>query len=455
MNVAFKTRPLAELFGISRKTFVPGGRPSALFLHYSIPAWDESGRPVSELGAEIGSAKIQVSIPGILVSKLNPRIPRVIQVEPQEGQNACASTEFIYYTPYDSAINLRFYYHYFSSRFFQKRLEAIAIGSTNSQTRAKPSETLIWGIPHPLPDQQRRISEILDTADEAIANTEAVIEKLKMVRAGMMHDLLTRGLDKNGKLRPPASEAPKLYKEECGEFIPKDWDVKPLAALGITTSGGTPNRQVAKYWDGGIPWIKTAEIDYRLITAAEETISEKGLKESSAKLIPSGMILMAMYGEGITRGRVAILGIDATINQACLAISPGPSLNRDFLYWSLVYSYRRLRDLSNDGSQKNLNAALVGSFPIAHPIDKDLREQSAIAEALGASSTRAAIFGRRVTTQIGRSGHRFAKALRKATDSGKRSPPPFQRRKVSFLRRRPSSASSLSAAATGSCFTKL
>jgi type I restriction enzyme S subunit len=228
--------------------------------------------------------------------------------------------------------------------------------------------------------EQRRIAVILDAVAEAIQTTKAGIDKLRMLQQGVLRDLLTRGMVVGGKLRPTASTAPEFYHEVDGECLPLGWSLRPLSSLCATSSGGTPDRQVRRYWGGSVPWIKTAEIDYRLITEAAETITERGLNESSAKLIPEGTILMAMYGEGVTRGKVAILGIDAAINQACLAIFPGSNLNRDFLYWTLVHCYRRLRDLSNEGSQKNLSSTLVGSFQIAHP--SSLKEQAAIAEIL-------------------------------------------------------------------------
>jgi type I restriction enzyme S subunit len=190
MKSTFQTCALSQLFKITRKVVVPSSRPTATFYHYSIPAWDELGGPCRESGSDIGSAKLQISSPGILVSKLNPRIPRVILVHPQPDQNCCASTEFIYYTPCDSTVNLRFYYHYFASRLFQRRLEAIAIGSTNSQTRAKPSETLSWQIPHPHPSEQRRIAEILDAIVSQIKTEQMNLDKLVNLKSGLTDDLL-------------------------------------------------------------------------------------------------------------------------------------------------------------------------------------------------------------------------------------------------------------------------
>jgi len=95
-----------------------------------------------------------------------------------------------------------------------------------------------------------------------------------------------------------------------------------LGKVANIYSGGTPSRTKSRYWNGDIPWVKTAQIQNCLVGAddIDEFISEEGLKKSSTKMVPEGTILMAMYGQGKTRGQVAILEIDATINQACAAI---------------------------------------------------------------------------------------------------------------------------------------
>ena len=88
-------------------------------------------------------------------------------------------------------------------------------------------------------------------------------------------------------------------------------------------AGGTPERDNPAYWhEGTIPWVKTGEVDYCVITDTEEKITQSGLDNSAAKLLPSGTVLVAMYGQGITRGKVAMLGIEAATNQACVGLIP-------------------------------------------------------------------------------------------------------------------------------------
>ncbi|MEH2191694.1 MAG: restriction endonuclease subunit S [Nostoc sp.] len=162
--------------------------------------------------------------------------------------------------------------------------------------------------------------------------------------------------------------------------LPSHWKSAKLGEIAHITSGGTPSRNKLEYWNGDIPWVKTGEINYGIITSTEEKITYDGLNNSSTKIIPANTLLMAMYGQGVTRGRVAILGIDAAINQACAAIyiNNGNTLT-DFLFYSLYYSYEKIRNLGHGANQKNLNSALIKSIEVYLPT---LPEQKTIAHTL-------------------------------------------------------------------------
>jgi type I restriction enzyme, S subunit len=118
----------------------------------------------------------------------------------------------------------------------------------------------------PVPDislkLQQKIASILETLDQTIAHTEALIQKYQQIKAGLMHDLFTRGITPDGKLRTPREQAPELYRESAIGWIPKEWEILPLHKLSEMSSGGTPKRNEISYWNGDIPWIKTGEIQY-------------------------------------------------------------------------------------------------------------------------------------------------------------------------------------------------
>ena len=160
-----------------------------------------------------------------------------------------------------------------------------------------------------------------------------------------------------------------------------DWLETNIDEIAKVTSGGTPSRSKSEYWCGNIPWITTSQINFKDITEAEEFITEIGLKNSSAKLFPKGTILLALYGQGITRGRVSVLDIDATTNQACAAIMlKSTKTNIRFIFYYLQSKYEEIRNLANDGGQKNLSGGLVKTLSIAYPSHE--KEQQKIASFL-------------------------------------------------------------------------
>lgn len=153
-----------------------------------------------------------------------------------------------------------------------------------------------------------------------------------------------------------------------------------LGDVAKISSGGTPDRSNPSYWGGAIPWVKTGEIQFGIIQDAEEKITPIALKESSAKLVPAGSLLMAMYGQGKTRGQVALLGIEAAINQACAAILPHDVQDSRYLFQFLAANYENVRRLSNSGSQENLNAELIRNIRLFYPTKT---EREKIADILG------------------------------------------------------------------------
>lgn len=165
-------------------------------------------------------------------------------------------------------------------------------------------------------------------------------------------------------------------------MLPNGWKKVKLGDVAKVTSGGTPLRTQSEYWNGNIPWVKTAQIQNGYISKdqVDEYITELGVKESSAKIVPKGTLLMAMYGQGKTRGQVAILDIDATINQACAAFHlKEDEVATQYLFQYFLFNYENIRNLSNDGGQKNLSAEIIKKIPLDLP---PIEEQKKIAATL-------------------------------------------------------------------------
>lgn len=147
------------------------------------------------------------------------------------------------------------------------------------------------------------------------------------------------------------------------------------------TSGGTPKSTTAAFYHPKeIPWLKTGEVNYSRIYDTENYISKEGLARSSAKLIPVNSVIVAMYGQGDTAGRVAINKIPLCTNQACCNLIVNHAVaDYEYVFYALSTLYEKLVSLKNGGAQPNLNAGIIKSIEIPFP---NLKTQHRIAEIL-------------------------------------------------------------------------
>ena len=149
------------------------------------------------------------------------------------------------------------------------------------------------------------------------------------------------------------------------DMIPTHWDTSKLKWYSDRYSGGTPDKNRQDYWLGGtIPWLNSGAVNDGLISEPSTFITEGGFANSSAKWVPSGSLVMALAGQGKTKGTVAQLAIDATTNQSMAAIVPRNMLAGRFLYWWLASNYQNIRNMSGGDDRDGLNLELLGSIPI-------------------------------------------------------------------------------------------
>lgn len=261
---------------------------------------------------------------------------------------------------YDS----KYLYYYISH--YRHDLERISAGSTFKAITKDDLEK--FSVTLPPTDEKQKIVSILTTLDDAIQRSRQAAAETERFKAGVMHELITKGIG-HTKFR----EDPNIG------MVPNEWGVKKLGEISDIVSGGTPSRTDKNFWNGNIPWIKTGEIRYNIINNSEEKITKAGLENSAARIIPKGTLLMALYGQGVTRGRVAITGIEATINQACAAIMFKEDIDTKFIFYFLSGQYESIRSLSGGSNQNNLNIPLIKSVPISIP---PLAEQQQIAAIL-------------------------------------------------------------------------
>jgi len=151
---------------------------------------------------------------------------------------------------------------------------------------------------------------------------------------------------------------PEIESEEIPYSIPKNWIWTRLDHITYISTGSTPSTSSREYYIGGnIPWVTSSLTSQKFIFNADTKITEKAVQDCSLKVYPEGTLLVALYGQGKTRGQVSELGISATINQACSAIVFWKNNEpvKDFLKLVLTGNYEKIRSISAGGAQPNLN----------------------------------------------------------------------------------------------------
>jgi len=232
----------------------------------------------------------------------------------------------------------------------------------------------------PLPplDEQRAIAGFLrrETAriDGLVEKKRRLIELLQEKRSALISHAVTKGLNPDAPMKPSGIDW-------LGD-VPKHWRVAALRYFAVFGTGSTPDRSNPAYWDGNIPWVKTGEIRYEPIASTEETITDEGLRNSACWIAPAGTLLIALYGQGDTRGRVAILNIPAAFNQACVAITPKKDLVVEYLHAYLEFAYRHIRNVGNESTQMNMSTEYVRRIPIAvPPVEEQIQIAAQVADA--------------------------------------------------------------------------
>ncbi|WP_270383738.1 restriction endonuclease subunit S, partial [Ligilactobacillus salivarius] len=162
-----------------------------------------------------------------------------------------------------------------------------------------------------------------------------------------------------------AKEEKKAPKLRLNGYT-NDWERKKLGDVAKITPGGTPSKNISNYWyPKEIPWLSSGEINKEIIFSTDDMISKEGFNNSSAKWIKQDSVLIALAGQGKTRGKVAINRIPLTTNQSIAGIEPSNEVYYKFLYHQLTKDYLKLRLVSSgDGSRGGLNKKLLNDYAV-------------------------------------------------------------------------------------------
>ncbi|WP_186021443.1 restriction endonuclease subunit S [Burkholderia gladioli] len=260
-------------------------------------------------------------------------------------------------------INIEFAHYLLRSAPFQEEFYRYGKGIVADLWSTNYSEMRNIVLALPSQEEQAAIANVLDhetrKIDALVAEQERLLALLAEKRQAILSRAVTRGLNSDA----PMKESGVAWLGE----VPAHWGVGALGYLCSIETGATPDRGEPRYWNGSIPWLKTGEINWAPISEAEEFISEDGLVNSATKLAKPGTLLMAMYGQGVTRGRVALLEIEAAYNQACAAMLFGPRILPSFARYFFMAAYDYVRDSGNETSQMNLSAGLIAKFKLTIP----------------------------------------------------------------------------------------
>ena len=175
---------------------------------------------------------------------------------------------------------------------------------------------------------------------------------------------------------------PEITEDEIPFEIPGNWKWTRLNDIGLWSAGATPSRRNMSYYSGCIPWVKTGELNNGVLKQTEEHISELALKECSVRLNPIGSVLIAMYGATI--GKVSILDIEATTNQACCACIPYMGVHNKYLFYYLISHKEDFISKSHGGAQPNISKDIIINelIPLP-PYEEQIRIADKLEELLG------------------------------------------------------------------------
>ena len=222
-----------------------------------------------------------------------------------------------------------FFYHLTSRlvREFRRR----ASGTTFLEISGREFAAVEAPLP-PLPEQ-RRIAEILDTLDEVIRHTEQLIAKLQQMKQGLLHDLLTRGIDDNGELRDPVRH-PEQFKDSPLGKIPRDWRVESLGDATMWLSGGTPSRSISGFWGGTIPWVRPKDMKVFRLGRARKNVTTAGVAAGS-RMTPEGSVLVVVRGMILAHSfPVCLTTSPVAFNQDVKAVIPARDVEATYLaHW--------------------------------------------------------------------------------------------------------------------------
>ncbi len=261
---------------------------------------------------------------------------------------------------------------------------AVRTASGTKMPRTSWSLLKSCAVPIPPLAEQRKIAAILSSVDETIEKTEAVIAHLDVVKKALLEELLTRGI-RSRKLEPIAEEW-RLGRVLPGITMkPEGWQLVRLTDVAKLESGHTPSRRHPEYWDGGVPWVSlhdTGALDGPEISETAQTVSDLGIANSSARLLPRGTVV---FSRTATVGKATVLGRAMSTSQDFANYVCGPRVHNRYLMHLLRFMQIEWARLMAGSTHQTIYMPVFRDLQILLP---EVREQEQIAEAADAVEAR-------------------------------------------------------------------
>ena len=257
----------------------------------------------------------------------------------------------------------KYFYYYFSSHFYN-RIASLTAKTSVDSVRYEAIDKMKIEYPSSLEEQQE-IADFLSSVDEVISTSEEEVANLETQKKAVMKKIF--------------SQEVRFKRADGSDF--HEWEEKPIREFAQCVAGATPSTKVEDYWKNGtIPWMSSGEVNKGLVFDTDAKITQLGYDNTSTKMVPPETVVMALAGQGKTRGMVALTKIELCTNQSLCSIVSDGSVCSAYLYQYLITQYQNLRQVSSgDGTRGGLNLQLVGDYVVLIP---SLEEQRLIADFL-------------------------------------------------------------------------
>ena len=322
-----------------------------------------------ETGIQVDkSENIVVEIGDILFGKLRPYLRKYWRAT----FTSTASSEFLVFQ--SSELDMNFLYYAIQSDSFIEEVNTSTYGSKMPRASWEYIKNMKIAFPTSLVEQQK-IADFLDKKttqlDKVKSLLEEQIQKLKDYRASLIYETVTKGLDKNVPMKDSGIDW-------IGQ-VPQGWGSGKVKYFSQVSAGATPDRNNSLFWNGNINWMSSGEVNQGIVKHTSETITDLALKRTSTKLLPNGTVMLALNGQGKTKGTAAVLAIESASNQSLASfIVDNKILNNMYLYYFFVANYYNIRGLKGE-DRDGLNLQLVSNIVI--PLF-ELEEQQKIVDFL-------------------------------------------------------------------------